>query len=130
MRYAIWDLETSSSDTFFGHILEAGGILVDDNFKELDRFNLRGRLPEGELFQSMALLVNRTSVKQLTQVNLGHYQLINELENIFKRWGQGGPTIFLGWSNIGPVPLLEIEGDWLFKMDLMMKCYVRNFLED
>ena len=70
MRYAIWDLETNSSDTFFGFILEAGGILVDENFKELDRFNLRGRLPEGELFQSMALLVNGTSIKQLTQVNV------------------------------------------------------------
>ena len=42
MRYAIWDLETNSSDTFFGFILEAGGILVDENFKEIDRFNLRG----------------------------------------------------------------------------------------
>ena len=103
MRYAIWDLETNSSDTFFGFILEAGGILVDENFKELDRFNLRGRLPEGELFQSMALLVNGTSIKQLTQVNLSHYELIDQIEKIFQKWGREGPTIFLGWSNIGPV---------------------------
>ena len=40
MRYAIWDLETNSSDTFFGFILEAGGILVDENFKELQSKNL------------------------------------------------------------------------------------------
>ena len=77
--------------------------MVDENFKEIDRFNLRGRLPEGELFQSMALLVNGTSVNQLTQVNLSHYKLISELEKIFQRWGREGPTIFLGWSNIGPV---------------------------
>ena len=101
MRYAIWDLETNSSDTFFGFILEAGGILVDENFKELDRFNLRGRLPEGELFQSMALLVNGTSIKQLTQVNLSHYELIDQIEKIFQKWGREGSTIFLGWSNIG-----------------------------
>ena len=44
----------------------------------------------------MALIVNGTSVKQLTQVNLSHYQLINELEKIFQRWGREGPTIFLG----------------------------------
>ncbi len=101
MRYAIWDLETSGSDTFFCHILEAGGVLLDENFKEIERFNLRGRLPEGELFQAMALIVNGTSVKQLTQVNLSHYQLITELEKIFKRWGNSGNTTFLGWSNIG-----------------------------
>ena len=41
MRYAIWDLETNSSDTFFGFILEAGGILVDENFKEIDRLITR-----------------------------------------------------------------------------------------
>ena len=75
MRYAIWDLETNSSDTFFGFILEAGGILVDENFKELDRFNLRCRLPEGEIPQAMALIVNKTSIKQLTQGNLSHYQM-------------------------------------------------------
>ena len=30
----------------FGSIIEIGGILVDENFKEKDRFNLRCRLPE------------------------------------------------------------------------------------
>ena len=47
MRYAIWDLETNSSDTFFGFILEAGGILVDENFKELDMRKTGGFVPIG-----------------------------------------------------------------------------------
>ena len=98
MNLAIWDIESSSANTDFGSIIEIGGILVDENFKEKDRFNLRCRLPEGEIPQAMALIVNKTSVKQLTKVNLSHYQMLGEIEKIFKKWS---PAIFLGWSNIG-----------------------------
>ena len=98
MNLAIWDIESSSASTDFGSIIEIGGILVDENFKEKDRFNLRCRLPEGEIPQAMALIVNKTSIKQLTQGNLSHYQMLGEIEKIFKKWS---PAIFLGWSNIG-----------------------------
>jgi len=98
MNLAIWDIESSSASTDFGSIIEIGGVLVDENFKEKDRFNLRCRLPEGEIPQAMALIVNKTSVDQLTKVNLSHYQMLGEIEKIFKKWS---PAIFLGWSNIG-----------------------------
>ena len=57
MNLAIWDIESSSASTSWGSIIEVGGILVDPNFKELDRFNFRCRLPEGEVPQAMALIV-------------------------------------------------------------------------
>ena len=69
-------------------VISGGGILVDENFKEKDRFNLRCSLPEGEIFQAMALIVNKTSIKQLTQTNLSHYQMLGEVEKIFKKWLQ------------------------------------------
>ena len=98
MNLAIWDIESSSASTDFGRIIEIGGILLDQNFKEKDRFNLRCRLPEGEIPQCMALIVNKTSVDLLTKTNLSHYQMLGEVEKIFKKWS---PAIFLGWSNIG-----------------------------
>ena len=98
MNLVIWDIESSNANTDFGSIIEIGGILIDKNFKEKDRFNLRCRLPEGEIPQCMALIVNRTSVDLLTKANLSHYQMLGELEKIFKKWS---PAIFLGWSNIG-----------------------------
>ena len=102
MNLAIWDIESSSAITDFGSIIEIGGSLVDENFKEKDRFSLRCRLPEGEIPQAMALIVNKTTVDQLTKVNLSHYQMLSEVERIFTLWGKKwGPTIFLGWSNIG-----------------------------
>ena len=54
MNLAIWDIESSSASTDFGSIIEIGGVLVDENFKEKDRFNFRCRLPEGEIPQAMA----------------------------------------------------------------------------
>ena len=98
MNLAIWDIESSSASTDFGSIIEIGGILLDQDFKEKDRFNLRCRLPEGEIPQAMALIVNKTSVDLLTKANLSHYQMLSEVEKIFKKWS---PAIFLGWSNIG-----------------------------
>tara|TARA_S200000501_G_scaffold365303_1_gene398590 strand:- start:1146 stop:2576 length:1431 start_codon:yes stop_codon:yes gene_type:complete len=98
MNLAIWDIESSSASTDFGSIIEIGGILVDEKFKEKDRFNFRCRLPEGEIPQCMALIVNRTSVNMLTKANLSHYQMLGEVEKIFKKWS---PSIFLGWSNVG-----------------------------
>jgi len=98
MNLVFWDIESSSASTDFGRIIEIGGLLVDENFNEKDRFSLRCRLPEGEIPQAMALIVNKTSIKQLTQVNLSHYQMLGEVEKIFKKWS---PAIFLGWSNIG-----------------------------
>ena len=98
MNLAIWDIESSSANTSWGSIIEVGGVLVDPNFKELDRFNFRCRLPEGEIPQAMALIVNKTSVDLLTKGNLSHYQMLGQLEATFKKWS---PAIFLGWSNIG-----------------------------
>ena len=98
LNIVIWDIESSSSSTDFGSIIEIGGILVDENFKEKDRFNLRCRLPEGEIPQCMALLVNKTNLDLLTKTNLSHYQMLNQVEAIFKKWS---PAIFMGWSNIG-----------------------------
>ncbi len=98
MNLVGWDIESSGASTDWSSIIEIGGVLVDENLKEIDRFNLRCSLPEGEIFQAMALIVNKTSIKQLTQTNLSHYQMLGEVEKIFKKWS---PAIFLGWSSIG-----------------------------
>ena len=97
MNLAIWGIESSSASTDFGSIIEIGGILFDENFKEKDRFNLRCRLHETEIFQAAALIVNKTSIKQLTQTNLSHYQMLGQVEKIFKKWS---PAIFMGWSSL------------------------------
>ena len=84
MNLAIWDIESSSANTSWGSIIEVGGILVDPNFKELDRFNFRCRLPEGEIPQAMALIVNKTSVDFVTHLpKFEAYIMILSLLSIF-----------------------------------------------
>ena len=50
MNLAIWDIESSGASTDWSSIIEIGGVLVDENFKEIDRFNLRCSLPDGEIY--------------------------------------------------------------------------------
>ena len=97
MNIVIWDIETDSSNTFFGSIIEIGAILLNDKFQELDKLNIRCRLPEGVVPQAGALLVNQSSVSLLTKANYSHYQMLQEVEATFKKWS---PAIFLGYSNI------------------------------
>jgi len=97
MNIVIWDIETDSSNTFFGTIIEIGAILMNDNFQELDKLNIRCRLPEGVIPQCGALLVNQSNVSLLTKANYSHYQMLQEVETTFKRWS---PAVFMGYSNI------------------------------
>ena len=97
MNIVIWDIETDSSNTFFGTIIEIGAILMNDNFKELDKLNIRCRLPEGVVPQAGALLVNQSNISMLTKANYSHYQMLQEVETTFKKWS---PAVFLGYSNI------------------------------
>ena len=84
MNIVIWDIETDSSNTFFGTIIELGAILINDNFQELDKLNIRCRLPEGVIPQAGALLVNQSNVSMLTKANYSHYQLLQEVEKLLK----------------------------------------------
>ena len=102
-NFVFYDFETSSSNKHWGQIIQIGAILTNDNLDELDRFDVRCRLSPGIIPEAMALIVNKTSIKQLTQVNLSHYQMLGEVEKIFKKWS---PAIFMGWSNIGRLPPL------------------------
>ena len=108
---AIYDIESSSALTSWASILEIGGILIDENFKEIDRFNLRGRIPSYEIPQASALIVNKTSIDLLTKSNLSNYMLIDQVEKIFKKWS---PAIFMGWSNVN------------FDCEMIRKSFFRN----
>ena len=66
MNIVIWDIETDSSNTFFGSIIEIGAILLNDKFQELDKLNIRCRLPKA-LYHKLVLLVNQSSVSLLTR---------------------------------------------------------------
>jgi len=92
-----YDFETCSSNVSYGQIIQAGAILVNDNFQELDRYEGRCKLSPGIVPEAMALLVNKTTPKMLKETNLSHYQLIRQLVDKFKKWKN---SIFIGYNSI------------------------------
>ena len=97
MNIAIFDIESAGALHHWSSIIEIGGVLVNEDLKELDRFSYRCRLPEGEIPQATALLVNKSNVDLLTKSNLSLYQMQTQLESIIRKWT---PAIFMGWSNL------------------------------
>ena len=46
-NFVFYDFETSSSNKYWGQIIQIGAILTNDNLEELDRFDARCRLSPG-----------------------------------------------------------------------------------
>ena len=97
MNYVVWDIETDSAQTDWATIIEIGGILLDENFKEKDRFSARCRLPQDRVPAATALCINKSNVDLLTKGNLSHYEMLSYVEKKFREWS---PATFLGYSSI------------------------------
>ena len=46
-NFVFYDFETSSSNKYWGQIIQIGAILTNENLEELDRFDARCRLSSG-----------------------------------------------------------------------------------
>ena len=97
MNYVVWDIETDSAQTDWATIIEIGGILLDENFKEKERFQARCRLPQDRVPSATALCINKSNVDLLTKGNLSHYEMLSQVEQKFREWS---PATFLGYSSI------------------------------
>ena len=97
MSYVVWDIETDSAQTDWATIIELGAILLDDNFKEKDRFSVRCRMPQDRVPSATALCINKSNVDLITKGNLSHYEMLVQVEKKFKEWS---PSTFLGYSSI------------------------------
>ena len=76
MSYVVWDIETDSAQTDWATIIELGAILLDDNFKEKDRFSVRCRMPQDRVPSATALCINKSNVDLITKGNLSHYEML------------------------------------------------------
>ncbi len=96
-NFVFYDFETSSSNKYWGQIIQIGAILTNDNLEELDRFDVRCRLCPGIIPEAMALIVNKTSPAMLKKSNLSHYEMIRQFIQTLKRWGK---AIYIGFNSI------------------------------
>ncbi len=98
MNYVIWDIETDSAQLDWATMIEIGAILLDENFKEKERFSARCKLPQDRVPSATALCINKSNVDLITKGNLSHYQMISQVEKKFRGWS---PATFMGFSSIG-----------------------------
>ncbi len=96
-NFVFYDFETSSSNKYWGQIIQIGAILTNDNLEELDRFDARCRLSPGIIPECMALIVNKSSPKMLKSSNLSHYEMIRQFVTTLKRWGK---ATYIGFNSI------------------------------
>ena len=96
-NFVFYDFETSSSNKYWGQIIQIGAILTNDNLDELDRFDARCRLSPGIIPEAMALIVNKSSPQMLKNSNLSHYEMIRQFVETLKRWGK---ATYIGFNSI------------------------------
>ena len=96
-NFIFYDFETSSSNKYWGQIIQIGAMLTNDKLEELDRFDARCRLSAGIIPEAMALIVNKSSPKMLKGSNLSHYEMIRQFVAILKKWGK---ATYMGFNSI------------------------------
>jgi exodeoxyribonuclease-1 len=96
-NYVFYDFETSSSNKYWGQIIQVGAILTNDNLEELDRYDARCRLSPGIIPEAMALIVNKSSPRMLKSSNLSHYEMIRQFVDKLKNWGK---ATYVGFNSI------------------------------
>ena len=97
MNYIFYDFETTGRDSNWDQIIQIGAVLTNSNFEEIDRFQARCCLRPGLIPYPKAILVNKSSVEELTQTNLSHFSLINLTVKKFKSWGI---AVYIGYNSI------------------------------
>ena len=65
MSFVFYDTETTGLDTTFGQILQFAAVKTDENFQELDRFEIRSRLMPHVVASPGAMKVTKVSANAL-----------------------------------------------------------------
>jgi len=96
-NFVFYDFETSSSNKYWGQIIQIGAILTNDNLEELDRYDARCRLSPGIIPEAMSLIVNKSSPRILKRSNLSHYEMVRQFVGTLKKWGK---ATYVGFNSI------------------------------
>ncbi len=99
MSYIFYDTETTGKVTAFDQILQFGAIKTDAELNVLDTFDVRCRLLPYIVPSPGALLVTGTTVADLIDCSLSHFEMMRQIHAKMHRWSKGG-SIFVGWNSM------------------------------
>lgn len=98
MNFAFYDLETTSLSPAFDQPLQFAAILTDDEFREIERVNLRCRIAPHIIPSPWALAVTGVRPAQLLDRALPMlFEFTQEIGALINRWS---PAIWTGFNSI------------------------------
>ncbi|MAI28649.1 MAG: hypothetical protein CMP38_00410 [Rickettsiales bacterium] len=97
MNFIVFDFETTGRSARFDQILQAGFIVYDSYFKEIDRLNIKSRLNPDIIPSIQALRVNRLTMSQVLSEDLTTYQMTLAIEKFLSKYEK---CFFIGFNSI------------------------------
>jgi exodeoxyribonuclease-1 len=98
LPFAFYDLETTGLDPAFNQPLQFAAILVDDNFVEQERVNLRCRLSSHILPSPYAMVVTGVTPEEVTDISLPPYfEFAQQIRSLIQKWA---PATWVGYNTI------------------------------
>lgn len=98
MSFVFWDTETTGISTDFDQILQFAAVHVDEELREVDRFDIRCRLGRHVVPHPGALVVTGVGVDRLLDPSLpNHYDMIRSIRAKLLEWS---PSIFVGYNSM------------------------------
>lgn len=99
MSFIFYDTETTGTSPAFDQVLQVAAVLTDDDFNEIDSFNLRCRLQPHVVPSIGALLITGMTIASIENAPLSYGAMIREMRRRFLDWSQGG-AVFAGWNSL------------------------------
>ena len=97
MTYIIYDFETSGRSARFDQILQAGFIIYDKQFNQIEELNIRSRINSDIVPSLGALKVNKLKISDVLCQGISYYQMILEIEKFLKKYKN---SFYLGFNSI------------------------------
>jgi len=120
--FAFYDFETTGISPAFDQPLQFAAILVDDEFQEIERVNLRCRLSPHIIPSPYAMLVTSLEPDQLVDKTLPSlFDFSQSLSQLIQRWT---PAIWVGYNSIN---FDEMFFRHLFYQNLHADLYATQF---
>ena len=114
MNYVFYDFETTGINVRYDQFHQLGAILTNENFEEIDRFEIRCRISDHIVPAPRALEVTRVSPSMLIDPSIdSFYQATLKLHNKFSDWG---PATFVGYNSFS------------FDEEIMRQSFYQNLL--
>lgn len=96
-NFIVYDFETSGRSVRFDQVLQAGIIIFNENFQELEKMNLKCRINSDVVPSINALRVNKLTVPEILSEKESYYQMALKIYKSLKDYKD---SYFVGFNSI------------------------------